>query len=439
MLEDEKPKRYIQEKIALAVILLISLLVARVMVEIRGVVRMTPPIQLSRSGLSVKMPRGSGWKSDGKWTYEDDSFAINSLFAVRVGRIQSYARCRYILASEQQAIEDRFSKDAELMKGEVVETGRMDVNQAGDEKLVIVWARISGEDGFEMMTGVCALAGGRELEIDVLETGDSADLAQNIFEKIVKGIQFNDDRLLQAGIGLVSEARQAGLNAIATEENQPVFLILYDSEDKAIGFTMDSLEIQENEEPAVRAANYFYVRVLGGREEAGLYRGDAAFGRFDWKFAESGSRTGRKDIEMSAESGMLTVRKSGIGGAEKEYVLSEAAVPYIILEPVLRVMLESDIREFIIDLIRPEGNVVPLYIERMNESDGNSIKLEILDGKGYRQRIYYDDTNRPVKVEIEQEERFTLNRATAEEVAKSFPEKAGLVLKRERQPQREGI
>jgi hypothetical protein len=445
MAESDKTKRYIAEKIALAVILVISLLVARLVVELRSVIRLTAPIELSRLGLSVSMPQGNGWRCDGKWGYGDDGYTVNSIFAVGAGAVRSYARCHYILASQQRTVQERFSEDAATMGGEVVETGRMDAGpsasprgeQAGAQQLIVDWARISGNE-LEMVSGVCELAGGRQLEIDVLQTGDERGLAQNIFERIVKGIQFNDNGFLQAGAQVVGEVRDAGAEDFA-DDNQPVFFILSDSKGRAIGFTMDSMEVRADEEPAVKAASYFYGRGLAANEEAGVFHGDVAFKRFDWRVVESSPRTGRKGIEISADSGVLTVRKSDPSGRGKEYALGEAAVPDIVLEPVLQKMLDRDQREIVIDVIRSEGVITPVYIEKVIEQDSNSIKLEVLDGRGYRQQIYYDDAKRPAKIVLEQEGAYTLNRSTAEEIAKTFPERAELVLKQDQQLDREGI
>jgi hypothetical protein len=432
MAESDKTRRHIAEEIALAALLVISLLVARLVVELRSVIRLTSPIELSRTGVSVSMPQGNGWRCDGKWTYSDAGFTINSIFAVRAGAVLSYARCHYILASQRLTVQERFNEDAAKMDGEVVETGRMDVGRAGAQQLVVDWAKISGDE-LEMVSGVCELVGGRRLEIEILQTSDEKDLTQSIFERIVKGIQFNDNGLLQAGVQLVNEVRDTGLSPGApVDGNQPVFFILSDSKGRAVGFTMDTIGVQRDEGPAVKAASYFYRRGLAANEEAGLFRGDSAFSRFDWRVVENSPRTGRKGIEISAESGVLTVRRSGVGARGKEYVLGEAAVPDIVLEPVLQKVLGGDQREIVIDVIRSDGVIVPVHVEKTIEPDGNSLKLEVLDGRGYRQQIYYDGAKRPVKVVLEQETTYTLNRATAEQIAKTFPERAELVLKQDR-------
>jgi hypothetical protein len=445
MAERNKTKRNLAEKIALPVILVISLLAARFVVGLRAVIRMTSPIELSRSGLSISMPQGNGWRCGGKWVYVDDGYVVSSTFAVRAGAFRSHARCHYILASQQQTAQDRFSEEAAALGGEVVETGRMEADRSGQGKsasaggLVVDWARlVSKGEGLEVILSVCDLAGGRQLEIEVFQAENEQGLAQNIFERIVKGIQFRDNGFLQAGEKVISEAKQAGAKDFV-DGNQPVFFVLSDSKKRPIGFTMDSIELQAGEESALRAASYFYRRRLPAFERVSYYYGDTSFDKFEWMFRESRPRTGRIGIEMSAESGVLTVRKSGLAGKEKEYTLGEAVVPDIVLEPILKSVLESSPREIVIDVIRPEGNIVPVYVEKASEPDSNSLKLEVLDGSGYQQHVYYDDVGQPVKIVIKQDGTYTLNRATAEQIAKTFPERAALVLQQDRQLERKGI
>jgi hypothetical protein len=82
---------------------------------------------------------------------------------------------------------------------------------------------------------------------------------------------------------------------------------------------------------------------------------------------------------------------------------------------------------------------VPVYIEKANKTDSNSLKIEILDGSGYRQQVYYDEAEQPVKIVVDHQGTYELNRATAEEIAKAFPERAGLIEKRNQLLDRQGI
>jgi hypothetical protein len=104
---------------------------------------------------------------------------------------------------------------------------------------------------------------------------------------------------------------------------------------------------------------------------------------------------GSKGLEMTADSGVLTIRRSLAGlainrrtGKETgEYELSEAAVPDIILGPVLTKVLDSSGQAVIIDVIRSEGIITPAYVEKTppakGQTDSNSVRMEWLDGRGY--------------------------------------------------------
>lgn len=439
MVNGDKTKRYIAEKVALPAIFIISLLAAWLVVQLRSVILLSAPIELSRSGLSISMPSGNGWECEGKWMYDNDGFTVNSILVVGggtgptarlrtmpsawLGISRSYARCRYLLAARKDALQGRLRRlHAE---GETIETGQTAAGQ-----FVIDWARIKTSAGNEIYVGICGLPAGRQLEIEVFQTTGEQGLAKNIFERIVKGIQFSDNGFLQAGVQVVSEVRKAGLSDIAAE-NQPVFFVISDSRKKAIGFTMDATTVSDTDvNAAIRAGNYYYVRGTIPDERVGLFRGDGTFEKFVWR-VESRSEAGGRRIEMTADDGVLLVRKSGGSGLEVEYVLGEASVPDIVIEPVLRRMLDDGRTPIVVDLIGPDGIIMPIYVEKIKltgqQVDGNSLRVEFLDGHGYWQQIYYDSSKEPVKTVLSQESTYTLNRADANQISKLFPERANLI------------
>ena len=55
------------DKIALLGLFIVSLLIARALVVSKSAILLSEPTRLTRSGLSVSMPEGNGWKSEGKW------------------------------------------------------------------------------------------------------------------------------------------------------------------------------------------------------------------------------------------------------------------------------------------------------------------------------------------------------------------------------------
>ncbi|MCJ7730304.1 MAG: hypothetical protein MUO27_10575 [Sedimentisphaerales bacterium] len=443
MVADNKTGRYVAEKIALPAILVISLLAARLLVGLRSAVRMSAPLEPSHSGLSVSMPSGNGWRCEEKWMYEDAGFTVSSAFSVaqssRGGIKQAYAHCHYLLAPQRDTLQERISQEATDLGGKVVETGQVAVGS-----LIVNWARIKTDAGerrtFEIIFGVCPLAAGRQLEIEVFQTEEEQGLAQQVFNKITKGIRFSDNGLLQAGAKVVSEVRGAGLSGILASDGRPVSLfILADAHGRAIGFTMDAMAAAQTDmNTAVKAASYLYMRGPIADEQVEFFRGDGAFEQFTWR-VESNSRAGSKGIEMVGQPGMLVIRhltstrsvESRANREESKYVLGGAAVPDIVIDPVLTKLLDSDAQAIVVDVIRSDGTITPVYVEKMaptgGRADSNAVRVEWLDGRGLWQQVYYDSSKKVVRTILGRESTYTLNRADANEIAETFPERAYLV------------
>ena len=446
MVDDNKTGKHIAEKIALPVILVISLLVAQMVMQSKTGIRMSAPIELNRSGLSVSMPSGNGWQCEEKWVYEDGSFDASSVFAVsdRTGR--SYARCHYLLAAQKDTPLERVSRH--YIKAETTETGQ---TMAGD--ITVDWASVKTDAGLEIIVGVAELAAGRQLEIEVLLIAEEQGRAQQVFDKIVKSLRFSDNGFLQAGAQLISGVRGEGLNDIlAGDSGQPVsFFTITDAGGRAIGFTIDAMAAaQTDANTALKAAGYYYLRGAVPDEQVSFFRGGADLRQFTWR-VETLSRMGSNGIEMTADSGVLKVHRLRAGltvdrraGKEAgEYELGEAAVPDVILDPVLTKVLDSNGQAVIIDVIRSEGIITPVYVEKMppakGQTDSNSVKMEWLDGRNYWQQTYYDDSKKPIKMVLGQKITYTLNRADANEIIRIFPERANLVRDKKQLLDREGL
>jgi hypothetical protein len=448
-------RRDIAEKIALPVILVISILAARLVVGLRSAVTLSGLIELSRSGLSVRMPLGNGWQCESKWIYQDNGFIIRSTLTVNPAN-QSQARCRYLLATEAVTPEQRFDEQAAGLEGKVVETGQLKVNH-----LAVEWARIIryiGEESdlsglgiaaYETIFGICELPAGRQLEIEVLSQEEG--LCWNAFERIAKGVRFNDNGLLQAGAEVIGEVKSGGLadispDVLSPERNLTSAFIILNSRGRAIGFMTNAIVAENEAQPTVKAAYYYYFRRPLPDEQVGFFRGDAAFEQFTWK-VEASSHEGTKGIEMEGKNGVLTTsfaadRRSG--SEENEYVLGQAAVPDVVLELVEKKLLDSSREEIIVDVIRSDGTVAPVYIEKISptvarQAYAYALRFEILDGRGYWQQIYYDQAKQPAKILLGQDTIFTFQHATANQIAEAFPERADIVRNQRQFLEREGI
>jgi hypothetical protein len=293
----------------MAALLVISLLVARLVMHSKTGLRMSAPIELSRSGLSLSMPSGNGWKCEEKWTYENNVFSASSILVAGGVTNQSYAQCRYLLATRAGTPQERL--DEEHAEAKTTETGQITADQ-----LTVNWASVNTEAGVEIILGVCELAAGRQLEIEVLQMAEEQGLAKQVFEKIVKSIRFSDNGFLQAGAQLLSEIRDERAKGVLAgdADGQTVSLFaVVDPRGRTIGFTMDAMAaIQMDANTTVNAADYYYLRGPVPDEQVSFFRGGADLRQFTWR-VESKSRMGSKGLEMTADSGVLTIRRSLAG------------------------------------------------------------------------------------------------------------------------------
>jgi hypothetical protein len=430
MVDENKTLKHISKTIALPALLVISLLVARLVMHTQTGLRMSAPIELNRSGLSISMPSGSGWKCEEKWAFENSSFNVSSIFVSGLND-RSYAQCRYLLAAGTETPQERLGQEYSGTK--LVVTG-----QSTSGNLTVNWATINTDSGIEIILGVCELADGRQLEIEVLQGASEQNPAKDIFEKIVKSIRFSDNGLLQAGVRLISDIRNEGLN-IDSGRQLVSFFTITDAHNKTIGFTMDAMAlVKADVNTAFKAADYYYLRGPTANEQVGFFRGSADLRQFTWR-VETISRMGSKGIEMSADSGILSVHRLRAGSPSNkrtgketaEYELGETAVPDIVLDPILTKVMDSSGQALIIDIIRSDGSIMPIYIEKLlparEQTDSNSVRIEWLDGRNYSQQTYYDNSKKPTKIVLTQDGTYNLNRTDANEIATTFPERANLV------------
>ena len=117
-------------------------------------------------------------------------------------------------------------------------------------------------------------------------------------------------------------------------------------------------------------------------------------------------------------------------------------MPDIVLEPVLKKLLASGRQEIILDVILSNGTIAPVYIEKKTVTANQpssqtssqpivaALRLEVLDGRGFWQQNVYDDEGQPVKTTLGRENTLVLQRATEEQVAQAFPERADVVRSR---------
>jgi len=100
-------------------------------------------------------------------------------------------------------------------------------------------------------------------------------------------------------------------------------------------------------------------------------------------------------------------------------------------------MLDSGHKKILVDIIDAEGAIIPAVISRIEgqqppaaEEAAYVFKVELLDGQGFSEQVYLDSQRWVSKRLLQQENIYTIERSSAENVLKQFPERADFLLRK---------
>jgi hypothetical protein len=416
------------DKVGLLGLFVLTVLAAYFTVALKSAVTLSEPIPLPHTGLSISMPVGNGWHSEKRWMYLDNTFILSSVFALQPGKTTGRAYCQYRWAAKKAPPEDRFEWKASGIDGEIVETAR---TQA--EGLTVDWVRIERPD-FLLTTfwGTAELPNGRQLDIEVHQIMSDPELSRRIFNRILTNLKFTDDPLIEAGAEVVTTIKNKGLDTYLDDQKQRTSYLIKDSVGRSIGFTIEFLVDSGKEDPLnVKGASFLYIGGRNTLEQETSFQCSNNLNAFTY-----GNRIDRREgrsVTQTAldESGIISVKKFGLPPDQKQYFPGSSALPDVFFGHIFKQMLDSDKREIVVDLIDADGKIIPTYItgiESENLQAAYVFDLEILDGRGSSQRVFLDEQRQIYKSLIQQESQYVLERTSAEEILREFPERAPRIL-----------
>ncbi len=420
------------DKIGLLGLFVLAVLAAYVTVVLKSAVKLSEPIPLPHTGLSISIPVGNGWHSEQRWMYHESAFILSSVFALRPEKATGWAHCQYRWAAKKATPEDRFAWKASDVDGEIVETGR---TQAGG--LVVDWVRIERPD-FLLTTfwGTAGLPNGRQLDIEVHQIFSDPELSKRIFHRILTNLSFKGDPLIEAGAEIVTAAKSNGLDGDVDIQDQQTSYLIKDSADQPIGFTMETLvDLGRETRLNVQGTGFLYVGGQNGGEQEISFQCSNHLDEFTYgSRIESAEKKSRMEVVLD-ETGTLTVRKSGPQSETKKYYPGSAALPDVFFVQIFRWMLESDRPEIVLDLIEAGGKIIPTYISKIETENPEAayvFDLEFLDGQGFSQRVFLDEQKQIYRSLVQREIKYVFEKAGAEEIIREFPEQARRIMRNRR-------
>lgn len=447
------------DKIALLGLFIAALLIARFIVFWRSSIVLSEPIKLDYAGLSVSIPAGNGWQNEKQWKYQQNAFTLGSFFNPSSGRVTAVVSCWYLLAAKKTTPDVLFEEKASAVGGaEIAKTGQIEIYRPGSSFakgsqnwgiLTIDWAHIKRPKNlFDMFFGVAQLPNNRRLDIEVYQTTQQSELAEGIFKSVTESLKLTDNQLLEAGSRIIAEIKGKGLDNFLDNQGQESFFLIKDAREHTIGFTIEVLSSHSAERPQnggvliepapeaqlnILARSFYYIRGRYDHKQATLFQGRNNLDEFVWK-SETSSPTGRSGAEIAVgKDGIMTVKKFDRRVEEKNYQISAAAIPDVLGELIFSQMLDSNQKEIFVDIIGADGKIIPTLVSRIEatvtkEEAAYIFRVELLDGRGSSEQVYLDDQRQISRRLLQQESTYTLERTSAENILREFPEQGRYIL-----------
>jgi hypothetical protein len=376
-------------------------------------------------GLSVPMPSRHGWQSDEQWNYHENMFSLSSLFPQGSDRPTAWASCRYLLSAETATPQMKFQQRASAINAVIRQTNQRQINT-----LTIDWARIDiPELHFSMFFGTSRLPDNRQLDIEVGQIAGEVELAERIFKSIIEGLKFENNQLLKAGAEIVAEIKSKGIDSFLNNQNRQTYFLIKDEAEHNIGFTMDTISATNNQSD-IRANSQFYTRGQNSVNHITAFHCSNNLEKFVYN-SETSSEAGRSDAEIVLDTeGTITIRESQTRPNETSHQLGPAMIPDVFVDQLLKQMLDSKKDKIIIDIIEATGKIIPKLLSVIDiketiaadEDTAYTFELELLDGRGFSEQLYLNDQQQVYKRLVLQDKKYILERTSAENIAREFPE-----------------
>ncbi|MHC4123752.1 MAG: hypothetical protein ACYSSI_09285 [Planctomycetota bacterium] len=428
MNEFYETKKYTLAKFVFLAIFMLSLLAGKLVVVLKSRVLMSGPIKAGYCGLSVRMPSGNGWDFDGLWQRQLNKFILTSKFMYLQDKIIPTVYCRYILASPDFVSKDIFEKNAQVINGEIIETGQRII-----EPFTVEWAHIRSTDAsIEMFFATSYLGNSRRLEIEMLQTTNKK-FDGKVFGRILETLGYKENPAFKAGKEFVYTVKAEGVNSFV-RTNQQSYSLIKDPRNRHIGFEMNLLsDSGGNSGFNIHVENFSYIKGRYSKEELSVLECNNQLSRFDWK-RKSLQRTGRAGTVLNLDEDGVFIIKDLNRQTEERLKLSPVAIPGVFLEPVLGRLRNSRHENIILDIVEADGKIIPVLITK----EQDAIHVEVFNNPNLSQKIYMSEDGR-ISKQILEDIGITIEQTSVEKVLNLFPEKADYILQKAKTSQEEQI
>jgi hypothetical protein len=421
----EKLKQFGLDKIAFLVLLIAGLICAEFIVSSRNSFKLSKPVSLNGTGLSVSIPAGGGFRptSDG-FSYTDNEFRLGSVLqAGKDAGLSVY--WRYFILPAEQTASERFISDANSIDGIIESSQTKQFDQFSFECVRIV----AKKNAIVLLSGTAQLPDGRTLTLEVMQKSRDFNFADKVFDSVIESASFNPENPLADGIKFLDNFKQKNLAGIVSKKKEQNYYYIQDFTDRKLGFSTDADGIMsDGKNNSIAAAGLYFLH--SGRishAEQDFFTAEPNLHTFKWANRQSDLLINREiptGIELDAE-GMITVRKTNRLQTFKQ---SSSMLPEMLFDAAVEDFLRSDFNSVMLDMLLSDGRIRPAIIKKAGPNDYPQLKaafaaeIEFFDAGTANQTVYFDSKGRIILSEVRGSFSYRLQRTEKEKLAADFPQ-----------------
>jgi hypothetical protein len=440
--------RYSPAEVALLGIFAFGLLLAVLLVANRKRIPFSDPVIAPFDGISISMPLGRGWKGHDKWQFSsvDNAFVLQSILKQSSMGIAQIS-WKYCIASEDKEF-DQTMKELSSERGfKTVRAGTIKIGELDFSKMIFSSPSKEYPDGIEdYYYASCKLPFGRELKLQVRTAGDAA-LAERVFETAIKKIKYTEDPRLAAGNSFVEKLKLTGADALLKRETAGTlkrFYLIKRKDDASVlntnlqvnGYTGFGVEVfssaDDQASGGASASTLYFLGGIDGWTGSSLFNCDRSMDKFLWQTKQrSLDNRRRTGIELEYADGVLRCYdlQTMIETIKNERVFypSPLAVSELFLDSLAAVFLDQANGDILIDLILPDGRIVPAEISILDSTENLStikadyaVRITLYNSPANYYNVLFDrDRNIVGKTENDREN-YELKRTGVENIIEVF-------------------
>lgn len=365
--------KYGKEELALLAIFALGLLLSYILVVNRSQIKLSAPISLHGSGLSIRIPAGNSWQSSNQWQLNSNENSLDLSSTLQIGnQVEGRFICRYAMALEKIPAQERLRQDFGGDQGMVSAEGVISLDE-----IDIFWYQISMDGGMaDTFVAEGDLPNGRALKMFFYAAAD-VETAEILLQSVCKSLELEPNDLLEKGKEFVDHLKDIGVSDLTAggkgEGNSWGYLLNNTDENgDYAGFAIDTFEPGgvQYEWGDVRGESFYHSKSPNGLNSNSIYAIDDRFDRMVWQTKLSGRR-GRNEetieIELAGDGVMRVTRLRP--AKEDVYWPGGAAIPKILIDSAVRAFIDYGEGDVLLDVISARGTIVPTLLKRLEAVD----------------------------------------------------------------------